>query len=31
MSQSGQANFKNLAGNAARPLKCAWPFCGIMH
>ena len=31
MSQDGQTHFKNLAGNAARLLKCVWPFWDIMH
>ena len=31
MSQNGQTHFKNLAANAARFLKCAWPFWDIMH
>ena len=29
MSQTGQAHFKNLAANAARFLKRAWPFYDI--
>ena len=31
MSQIGQTHFKNLAVNAARYLKCVWPFWHIMH
>ena len=31
MSQNGQTHFKNLAANAARFLKCVWPFRDIMH
>ena len=31
MSQNGQTYFKNLAANAARFLKCVWPFWDIMH
>ena len=34
MSQNGQTHFKNLqdaAKNAARFLKCVWPFSDIMH
>ena len=26
MSQNRQTHFKNLAANAARFLKCVWPF-----
>ena len=29
MSQNGQIHFKNLAANAARFLKCVWPFYNI--
>ena len=31
MPQNGQTHFKNLAANAAKFLKCAWPFSDIMH
>ena len=31
MSQTGQTHFKNLAGFAARFLKCVWPYWNIMH
>ena len=31
MSQNGQTHFKNLAGFAARFVKCVWPFWDIMH
>ena len=31
MSQNRQTQFKNLAANAARFLKCVWPFWDIMH
>ena len=31
MSENGQTHFKNLAANAARLLKCVWPFRDIMH
>ena len=31
MSQNGQAHFKNFAANAARFLRCVWPFWDIMH
>ena len=31
MSQNGQTHFKTLAANAARFLKCVWPFWDIMH
>ena len=31
MSQNGQVHFKNLAANAARFLKCVWPFWNVMH
>ena len=31
MSQKGQTHFKNLVANAARFLKCVWPFWDIMH
>ena len=30
-SQNGQTHFKNLAGNIARFLKGAGPFCGVIH
>ena len=29
MSQNGPIHFKNLAANAARFLKCVWPFYNI--
>ena len=29
-SQNGQTHLKNHAGNAARSLKCIWPFWDIM-
>ena len=31
MSWNGQTHFKNAAANAARFLKCVWPFWDIMH
>ena len=31
MSQNVQTHFKNPAANAARFLKCVWPFWDIMH
>ena len=31
MAQNGQTHFKSLAANAARFLKCVWPFWDIMH
>ena len=31
MSENGQTRFGNLAANAARSLKCVWPFSDIMH
>ena len=27
----GQTHFKNLAANAARFLKCVWPFWDLMY
>ena len=30
-SQNGQTHFKNLKANAARFLKCVWPFWDVMH
>ena len=29
--QNGQAHFKNLAADAARFLKCVWPFWNIIY
>ena len=29
MFENGQTHFKNLAENAARFLKCVWPFWDI--
>ena len=29
MSSNGETHFKNLAANAARFLKCVWPFYDI--
>ena len=29
ISKNGQTHFKNLASNAARFLKCVWPFYNI--
>ena len=31
MSQNDQTHFKNFAANAAKVLKCVWPFWDIMH
>ena len=31
MTQNGQEQFKNLVANAARFLKCVWPFWDIMY
>ena len=31
MSKNGQTHFKNLAANAARFLKCDWPFYDIAN
>ena len=31
MSQNEQTHFKSLAANAARMLKCVWPFWDIVH
>ena len=31
VSQNGQTHFKNVSVNAARFLRCVWPFEGIKH
>ena len=31
MSKIGHTHFKNFAGNAARFLKCVWPFWGRVN
>ena len=31
MPQNSQTRFKNLAANAARSLKCVWPFWDIIY
>ena len=31
MFENGQTHYKNLAENAARFVKCVWPFWDIMH